>query len=192
MLPRISHAKEFIQDVLIESIRKKHFDRWSILHVKFNFYNFVFRSSSNHQMKSALTFTSANCIGSPSSSIMIFLYRVVHCKKPDRATAAMARCRYDVYLDCWAVSCRLLFHNSSVASIQFLRWLLHGTKPLGMIYSLVLCTPDFFMCHFDHIFLNVVIWPSRVFFSDTDYCFWTSWVVHSAEMSSPANLSETN
>ena len=87
--------------------------------------------------------------------MMIVLYSGVSCERPDRATAAMATWTDDVYLlDCRAVSFRLLFDNSSVASIQFPRWLLHGTKPLGMIYSLVLCTPHFFMCQFEHIFLQ--------------------------------------
>ena len=144
---------------------KNHFDRRSILRVKFNFYKKFFSDYRVITNWSQLfPFTWAKCIGSPPSSMMIVLYSGVSCERPDRATAAMATWTDDVYLlDCWAVSFRLLFDNSSIASIQFPRWLLHGTKPLGMIYSLVLCTPDFFMCHFEHIFFKTLLYGRHVF-----------------------------
>ena len=81
---------------------KKHFVTRSILSVKFNSYKDFFRLSGNYQLKSAtcITFISAKCIGSPWSPMMIVLYRVVSCDRPDRATAAIAMYTSHVYLDC--------------------------------------------------------------------------------------------
>lgn len=55
---------------------------------------------------------------------------------------------YDVYLDCWAVSFRLPFDNSSIAAIDsfparcYLEW------PKSWFFQ----EAYFFMCHFEYIF----------------------------------------
>ena len=64
---------------------KKHFVTRSILSVKFHFHKDFFRVSDNYQLKSATW-----------SQMMIILYRVVSCDRPDRATAAMAMYTYEV------------------------------------------------------------------------------------------------
>ena len=67
--------------------------------------------------------------------MMIVLYRVVSCDRSDSGDGNVYIWRlYKLYSK---VSFRLPFDNSSVASIQFLRLTPHGTRPLGMIYSLV-------------------------------------------------------
>lgn len=95
---------------------QNHFERRSTLTLKFKFY----KHFSDYWVIKNWSQLSAKCIGSPSSTGLLavtdkFVSREA-CFSPK--WPAMAMCTYDVHLNCWAVSFRLPFDNSSVASLQ--------------------------------------------------------------------------
>ena len=112
---------------------QNHFDRRSILTLKFKFYKH-FWLLGNQKLKSAISKVYRESIVSndyfPTGLLAVtdeFVDREA-CFRPK--WPAMAMYTYDVYLNCWAVSFLLPFDNSSVASLQQLQLTPSRHEPL--------------------------------------------------------------